>query len=833
MATVYLARDLKHDRSVALKVLLPAIAASLGPERFQREIRFAARLSHPHILTVHDSGEAAGQLWFTMPYVEGETLRDRLRREKQLPLDDALRIAREAAQALDYAHRHGVIHRDIKPENILLTSDGDTLVADFGIARGFGGGDEQLTQTGVSIGTPAYMSPEQASGDEALDARTDIYSLGIVLYEMLAGEPPYAGGTARQIIMRRMTEPVPSVRTIRPDVPEALDQTVRQALAPMADDRYATAADFARALPPTAATPVGSIAVPRVRRRPIPVAAIALTLGFIIGLGVLFAWRRGHPPIDSGSGPKRLAVLPFENLGDSADAYFADGITDEVRGKLAQLSGLAVIVRASSNEYRGSTKPPQEIARELGADYLLTATVRWEKAAGQPNRVRVSPELMRVMPGGAPTTEWQQTFDASLTDMFKVQADIAGQVARSLDLALGDSARGTLAATPTANLAAYDAFLKGDEASNGLSAGDAASLRRAIGFYQQAVALDSTFVTAWVRLAQARALLYAAAPTPQLAAEARDAAERGRALAPAHPESQLAMGLYYRLVAADNRRALEAYEAGLKLSPNNADLIVAAVLSDQTGGDRDAAVPARRMGSTLLWLRRYPEAQASANRASMLAPADPSAVSLKVMLAVAQGDLAAARDVVRTALETLKPADLFPVLASDGDLCWVLEGDQQRQLLALPPSAFEDRATWALVRAQTWHLRGDAAQTRAYADTARLALEQQLRGGGRRDRLLVRHGLALAHLGRNAEAIAEGERGLALVPISRDAYAGPYNQHQLARIYLLVGEPEKALDQLEPLLKIPYYLSPGWLRIDPTFAPLKGNPRFERLIAGS
>jgi serine/threonine protein kinase/tetratricopeptide (TPR) repeat protein len=841
MATVYLAHDLRHDRPVALKVLLPELAASLGPERFQREIKLAARLQHPHILTVHDSGQTEGQLWFTMPYIEGESLRDRLRRERGLPLEDALRIIREAAAALDYAHRHGVIHRDVKPENILLTSDGDTLVADFGIARALGG-DEHLTLTGVSVGTPAYMSPEQAGGEPELDARSDVYSLGTVLFEMLAGEPPYTGANAQQIIMKRLTDPVPSVRKLRPTVPEPVDQVVQRALAPLSADRYATAAEFARALQPNATTPPGftvsspaaSTSIPSVRPRSLPVAAIALTLGFIIGLGVLFAWRRARPVPEHSAGPKRVAVLPFENLGDSADAYFADGMTDEVRGKLAQLSGLAVIVRASSNEYRGTRKPPEEIARELGADYLLTATVRWENTAGQPRRVRVSPELMRVTPGAAPTTEWQQGFDASLTDVFKVQADIASKVASALDVALGDSVRNNLAASPTANLVAYDAYLKGDEASNGLAAADPASLRRAIGLYEQAVGLDSGFVTAWVRLAQARALLYASAPSPELAAQARNAAERARALRPDRPEGQLAMGLYYRLVAADNRRALEAYEAGLKLAPNNADLLVAAVLSEQTGGGRDAALPARRMGSTLLWLRRYPEAQASANRAFGLAPADPSVISLKVMLALAQGDLAGARAVVRAAVAALEPARLFASLATDGDLFWVLDDPQQRQLLTLPPSAFnDDRARWALVRAATWHLRGNPAQTRAYADSARLAFAEQFRGGAGGGRLHVLRGLALAYLGRKAEAIAEGERGLALEPVSRDANAGPYNQHQVARIYLLVGEPEKALDQLEPLLKIPYYLSPGWLRIDPTFAPLKGNPRFERLIAGS
>ena len=246
MAVVYLADDVRHDRPVALKVLLPELAASLGPERFQREIHLAARLQHPHILTVLDSGEAAGRLWFTMPFVEGESLRDRLRRERQLPVDDALRIAVEAARALDYAHKHGVIHRDIKPENIMLTADGSTLVADFGIARALDSVDDGLTQTGFSIGTPAYMSPEQAAGDKGLDPRTDLYSLASVLYETLAGEPPFTGPTAQAMAARRLTEPAPSVRALRPTVPPAVDEAIRKALAPVAADRFATAANSPR-----------------------------------------------------------------------------------------------------------------------------------------------------------------------------------------------------------------------------------------------------------------------------------------------------------------------------------------------------------------------------------------------------------------------------------------------------------------------------------------------------------------------------------------------------------------------------------------------------------
>ena len=752
-----------------------------------------------------------------------------------------------------------MIHRDIKPENLLLTSDGSTLVADFGIARALAGADDRLTETGMAVGTPAYMSPEQAAGDKTLDARTDVYSLGAVLYEMLAGEPPFTGPTAQAIIAKRFSGEVPRVRQARPSVPEQVDVAVARALTPVPADRFASAEEFARAL--AASVPSGiaeTTTAPRRVTTPqptgsagrrVPLAAVTLALGFLVGLGVLFAWRRSHATGEGGTGPRRLAVLPFENLGDSAEAYFADGMTDEVRGKLSQVSGIAVIARASSNEYRKTTKAPQQIARELGADYLLTATVRWEKAPGGPSRVRVSPELIRVQPGAAPTTRWQQPFDASLTDVFQVQADIAAKVASALNLALGDSVRHELAAKPTENLAAYDAYLKGEAASQGMSAADPPSLRRAIGFYRQAVALDSGFVPAWAEVSRAYSLVYTnGTPTPELAAQARDAANRAQALGPDRPEGQVALGDYYRFVTADNRQALAAYLAGLKLAPSNVDLLVGAALAEQSLGSWEASLQnlthagrldprsantARRTGFALLWLRRYPEAQPALDRALALAPANVGIIEQKAMVALAQGRLTDAQAVVRSGLRTVDSTALVAFLGTYWDLYWVLDDAQQRQLLTLPPSAFDDDlGNWGIVRAQTYWLRKDVAKARVYADSAQRAFSEQLRTNPEDGPRYVIRGLALAYLGRKAEAIAEGERGIALLPVSRDAYTGAYNQHQLSRIYLLVGEPEKALDQLEPLLKIPYYLSPGWLKIDPTFAPLKGNPRFERLIAG-
>jgi eukaryotic-like serine/threonine-protein kinase len=860
MAVVYLAQDLRHDRPVALKVLLPELAATLGPERFQREIRLAARLQHPHILTVHDSGEAAGRLWFTMPFVEGESLRDRLRRERQLPVEDALRIAREAAAALDYAHRHGVVHRDIKPENILLTADGDTLVADFGIARALGG-EDGLTQTGLAIGTPAYMSPEQAAGDTALDARTDLYSLASVLYEMLAGEAPWTGPTAQSIMAKRLSEPAPSVRAVRPTVPAVVDEAIQRALAPVAADRFATAALFAQGLQATASGGTSAAvtarapeglrpeAAPPPRRRQIPVAAVALTAGLLIGGGLLFAWRHGGAGTER-PGARVVAVLPFDNLGDSSDAYFADGVSDEVRSRLGKIAGLEVIARGSSIEYRRTTKRPTDIAHELGADYLLTGTVRWEKSGGS-SRVRVIPELVDARPGQAARSRWGEQFDASMTDVFQVQGDIATKVADALGVALADSTQRELTAKPTENLAAYDEFLKGEAASQAMGVTDPPSLRRAIGFYERAVGLDSTFAIAWARLSHARSRLYGnSVPDPALLEQGRLAAERARRLKPNEPLVYRAFGAYYATASPpDLQRAHAEYEQGVRLAPDNVSLLgglaanetflgrwdsAAARLTRATLLDPRSAIVANQLSRIHNVLRHYPTADSAADRALALSPSNPNNVLGKVLVTLSQGHLDSARSVIRAAAQRNDLATILSYLATYQDLYWVLDDAQQRQVLTLSPSAFDDdRGNWGIVLAQIYYLRGDRRRAAAYADSARLAFEEHIRDTPDDAQSHAFRGLALAYLGRKAEAIREGQRGVALLPISQDASNGPYFQHQLARIYLLVGEPEKALDQLEPLLRIPYYLSPGWLRIDPTFDPLRGNPRFRKLVEGT
>ena len=433
---------------------------------------------------------------------------------------------------------------------------------------------------------------------------------------------------------------------------------------------------------------------------------------------------------------------------------------------------------------------------------------------------------------------------------FWVQADIATQVASALDVALGDSVRRTLEVDPTANIAAYDAFLKGEAVSQAIAVSDPPSLRLAISFYGRAVTLDSSFVPAWTQLARAHATLYASStPSPTEAEQARRATERAHALGINRPDGSLALGEFYRLVASDNRKALAALETGLRLAPNNIDLLGAAAVAEAGLGRWEAALQhlekaraldprspstARRIGVALLYLRRYREAGTALDKAFSLAPTNLAVIHDKALLALARGDLPGARGVVRAALEAGDTVAVLAFFASYSDLSWVLDDAQQRLLLTLPPSAFDnDRGIWATVRAQTYYLRGDKGHARRYPDSARLVYDDQLRSAPQDPQRHVFRGLALAYLDRKTEAIEAGERGLALSSVNEDAYGGVYDQHQLARIYVLVKEQEKALDQLEPLLPRPGYLSPGWLRIDPNFAPLRGNPRFERLRAGN
>ena len=428
MATVHLAHDLRHDRSVALKVFHPELAAVLG-ERFLREIRVAAKLSHPHILTVHDSGESAGLLWYTMPVVDGESLRHRIRREGQLSVEEAVRLARTVAEALDFAHAHGVVHRDIKPENILLFGN-EPMVADFGIALAMDAiGQDRLTQTGFSLGTPAYMSPEQACAEPRLDGRTDIYSLGCVLYEMLAGEPPYTGPTPQAVVARRLTGPPPPLRTVR-DLPEALEQATYKALARSPADRFATGRDFARAITEAlTSAPVTALprpAAPALGRRAPKALAGALLLALALGL----AWIASRGPATAvPPAQTQLAVLPFSVPGTGAFAYLVEGMVDLLSRNLNGVETLVtvdpgrVMSALRGGEERGvqDADRGRDIARRLGAGQYILGSVH---AAG--GHLRIQAQLYQrdsvaVRPIAQATVQGDSTALFELVDELSAQ----------------------------------------------------------------------------------------------------------------------------------------------------------------------------------------------------------------------------------------------------------------------------------------------------------------------------------------------------------------------------------------------------------------------------
>ena len=843
MATVYLARDLRHDRDVALKVMHPFVASGVGSRRFEQEIRLAARLQHPHIVSVHDSGvapaDAAGEpdrLWFTMPFVAGESLRDRLRREGQLPIADAVRITRQISDALDYAHKHGVVHRDIKPENILLTGS-HAMVTDFGVAIATTAADgspvDTLTTAGMTVGTVAYMSPEQCSGERNIDGRSDQYAVGCVLYEMLVGEPPFTGPTSQVVMNRRFQEDPRSLRVARPGVPENLERTVTTALARMPADRFSTMSGFAATL--DGAIP-GFLAVPAPRGKVSTWGGIAAAVT-LFALGV---WKLVPATSNAADLPLRLAVVPFQLRGDSADAYFAEGMADEVSVKLTNLEEFQVISRNSAKQYRRLDKPLDQVAKELGVRFLLTGTVDWVKGgAGQ--RVIVRAELVEVTRKGEVVNKWAERFDAdAFRDVFDVQSTIANRIAGALRVAITPETRAVLAEAPTRDSAAYLEFLRGEQAyaQSGPAAQQEALLR-----YENAVARDSTFARAWARLSMVNTSIYQRLVESAYADGSRRAAERALALDPKLADAHLAMGNHYALVQDDYEKAIQAFEAGLKLKPDHAELLNGIGLALQGLGRYDEGINqmrralsldprsiliARRLTRALTFDRQFQEAEVVSRQAIALGPTDVSAHQYAVLLRLAQGDLAGARALVRAVPKT-DLTRMLPYWSTNFPISvWFLDDDEKASLMRFPPTAWDD----PIARLQTLVVlsfrRGDLAQARAYADSIARIHHYRVFDSPDPDWKIV-YGTWASLVGDKADAIRQAEAAVA--ERANDHVFGAQLRHNLIQICLQAGDYERALDHLEILVTQKYYVTPAWLRIDPSFDLIRNQPRFQALIA--
>jgi TolB-like protein/Flp pilus assembly protein TadD/tRNA A-37 threonylcarbamoyl transferase component Bud32 len=863
-ATVYLAQDVRHGRRVALKVLHAALGQALGVERFQREIRTQARLHHPHILPLFDSGSAAGQLYYVMPYVETGTLRERLQRQGPLSVTAAVQLGREVASALAYAHALGVVHRDLKPENIVFSPMGHAILADFGIAyavdSGAAGSGPRLTETGVAVGTPVYMSPEQSAGDELVDGRTDQYSLAVVLYETLTLLPPFTGPNARAIFAQKLTEPPPTLLDRRPDVPPALEQVLFRALERPREARYETIEEFSTALAEAARMPVHPVSGGAVKPSPGAVASaahgwrmaavVAAVLLVLAGGGL--AVRRfmaSRAAVQAATtGPRVVAVLPFKNLGAPGDQYFADGLTEEITSRLAGLSGLRVISRTSADQYRTSEQSVRTIGAALGAAYVLEGSVRWARDGAGVGRLRVTPQLIRVADD---SHLWAATYDATLGEVFRLQSEIAEQVTTALDVALRAPERVALAAVGTRNPEAYDFYLRGnDYVARGTERSDVLA---AIDLYQHAVGLDSSFAPAFAKLARAEAAMYwfYYDHSPERLERVKRAAYAARRLAPDLAEAHVALGYYHYWGHLDYEGALQEFEAARRLQPSNSDVLGAIGYVERRRGRWDAAVDrfqeaikfdpvsqqrAFDLGDTYLTLGKFPEAERQIDRTIQLAPDWAKPYGYRAMLyLIWKGDRQRARAVIGQAMSRVSTGRLARALmTADAISASVISSDSLffPAADAVRADAFEaDTGAYYLFKAEAAHYRSQPAVERAYGDSARRWLEPQLQLQPDDAKRLVHYGLACARAGRSADAVRAGRRALELLPPTEDAASGPFIQTYLAQIYTLTGNLDQAVATLRPLRTLPSWITPGELTSDPLWSPLRAHPGFAALTA--
>ena len=591
-AVVYLVRDRKHDRSVALKVLLPHVAAAIGAERFKREITIAAGLTHPHILPLHDSGEAGGLLYYVMPFMRGESLRDWMTRNGPLPVDTAVRIGVEVLSALDLAHHEGIVHRDIKPENILIEG-GFAIVADFGIARVKSAAENaSITQTGMALGTPLYMSPEQAVGAQDLDARSDLYSLGCVIYEMLAGSPPYTGESVRQMLVRHSMAPVPSIRVARPEVAEHVDRAIAKAMAKEPGERFASAGEFAQMLTTlpalvapakeglwgrvrsvfarstsavqlasatqaaSASAPPFATAASLAANTPNAKNASSATASPIGVPEAILTTPTGRPPIES------LAVLPFRTMtGDPDSEYLGEGITESIMNKLSGLSGLRVVPRSVVFRYKGSEMDPGAIAREVNARAVVSGRI-----LHRGDMLVIKAELVD---SSTESQLWGDQYNRTFSDIFAIQEEMAAEIVRSLRLKLSGQEEAGLAKRFTESTKAYQAYLRGRHHWNKRTVD---GLRLALVHFQEAIDLDPNYALAYTGLADTFNILgYYNTQRPHDAyPRGKAAAARALALDDSLAEAHASMGYIQIFYDLDWPGAARSFLRAIELNPNYA-----------------------------------------------------------------------------------------------------------------------------------------------------------------------------------------------------------------------------------------------------------------------
>ncbi len=864
MSRVFVAEETSLGRKVVVKVLPPELAAAVNLERFRREIQVAARLSHPHIVPVLAAGSSDGLPYYTMPFIEGESLRARISRNGELPVHDAARILRDVLSALAYAHEHGVVHRDIKPDNVLL-SGGHALVADFGVAKALSASTDpgsSLTSMGVALGTPAYMAPEQAVGDPSTDHRADLYAVGAVAYEMLTGYQVFSARSPQAMLAAHAAETPEPILKRRATVPPMLASLVMRALEKRPADRPQTASEMlsqleAATTPSGAMTPHSGGILPHQpgnnSRRNLVIGAAAVIALAVSGYGVSRIRGAGAAatPAPAVTTPS-LAVLPFENLGRAEDAYFADGMTEEISSRLGDLSGLRIIGRQSVRAYANSNKPVQQIGKELGVTYILTGSVRWDKSDPSRSRVRVSPALLRTDDG---TQVWSAPYEDEVKGIFQIQSKVAEQVANALRLHLTSADTRSLAERPTNNVEAYDYYLRGQSLLNGWIARD---FLKAAGLFQKAIDLDPKFVNAYAGLANAHvdAFWFVANPSPERVELARKAADRALELDPNSAVAHSAKANYYYHGHRDYAHALQELEIAEKLSPNDvsAYLIKSRVLrrmgkwSESIDANRRAIeldprneVALLDLSESLRFTGHFAEARKYAEKYLNI---DPSrwlpyyelastelAESANVQGALKylhQAGQSAGTDELAGNLMSLNNTIMWPAVL-DPRLLQVMQE-------AKPPSSAIERLDFYYAKGMLAFLKKDPAGMRHAGEEMKLAARSISPGIWAGDvavqganELLQPISLAHAYLGEREAALTLAQKGVDAMPASKDALQTGYVAWTSALVATIVGDKQKALSELERIVTLPIAITPAFIKVDPTWESLRGDPRFIRL----
>jgi len=809
MATVYLARDLKHDRDVAVKVLRDDVGFALGAERFRREIELVTHLSHPHILPIYDSGQADGELFYVMPYVEGESLRAKLNRERQLSIDEALRITCEVASALDHSHRHGIIHRDIKPENILL-EDGQALLADFGIARASSLTGEKLTSTGVSLGTPTYMSPEQGMADPNIDARSDIYSLGCVLYEMLAGQPPFTGNTTQALIARHSLDQVPSLSVVRSSVPEEVEDAILVALEKVPADRFSTAREFADALRASQASGMHPIRrtgqrtrqTIRPRRNWRAITAITAVALLVLTGGAwaskTFLVKKGPAP-GSRLSPERIAVLYFKDLSpDKNLGYLANGLTESLISDLDKVSALDVISANGVKPFEGTDVSRDSISHLLEAGTLVDGTVESEG-----NQARVN---FRLVDGNSGADIKRVSIVAPLGDPLKLKGQLADSIAQSLRVTLGDEVRLRASQAGTQNPTAWSLVqsaqkLRGDadalEKGGNVDA-SAAQLQVADSLLRQAQELDRNWAEPLVVRGQIAAKLSKQKKEP---ADAEKLINDGLTIA----DSALAL----------NERNPDALELRGSL---HAEMVARGLVQDQ-----------RKMKE------QVDLAERDLRTAIEINPSQARALYILSTIAYVHQDVPEANNLAQRAYEadaylTAAPAILFELYVTSYDLGAFSPAQKWCDLLKkrFPQNPNVGRCQLWIMTTKSASKDPDEAWRRA-SDYVRLAPPQLKEYTRREAQIVVAEVL-------NRAGMPDSARHVLLRARTSDPAIDPRGElvGYEAFVRAQLGDKQEAVNLLQQYLTDHPEHRGGFSKANPWWwQPIQNDPRFRRLIATS